>query len=130
MPGREALPGTLKRSPKKAQETWIKTHDSAAETSTAVTASRRSGTAFSAVESTPFEKVGDHWEPKEHKGPSIGRRRRAVGRHGAARRAVGGVDVYGHTRQELYDTRPHARREGRSGMNKLELAQAIARKQD
>ena len=31
MPARDELPGTLRRSPKKAQETWIKTHDSAAE---------------------------------------------------------------------------------------------------
>jgi hypothetical protein len=29
MPGRESLPSTLKRSPAKAQRTWIKTHDSA-----------------------------------------------------------------------------------------------------
>src|SRR5689334_3853920 len=29
--GREELPATLKRSPKKAQETWIKAHDSAVE---------------------------------------------------------------------------------------------------
>jgi len=29
MPGREKLPDTLKRSPAKAQRTWMKTHDSA-----------------------------------------------------------------------------------------------------
>ena len=29
MPGREELPSTLQRSPAKAQETWIKAHDSA-----------------------------------------------------------------------------------------------------
>jgi hypothetical protein len=29
VPADESLPGTLKRSPKKAQETWLKTHDSA-----------------------------------------------------------------------------------------------------
>jgi hypothetical protein len=27
MPADESLPGTLKRSPKRAQETWLKTHD-------------------------------------------------------------------------------------------------------
>jgi uncharacterized protein YecT (DUF1311 family) len=32
MPGKEELPDTLKRSPKKAQRTWLKTHDSAVET--------------------------------------------------------------------------------------------------
>lgn len=31
MPARQELPDTLKRSPKKAQGTWIKTHDSAVE---------------------------------------------------------------------------------------------------
>src|SRR5688572_29137813 len=31
MPGREKLPRTLKRSPAKAQRTWIKTHDHAVE---------------------------------------------------------------------------------------------------
>jgi hypothetical protein len=29
MPGREELPSTLRRSPAKAQETWVKAHDSA-----------------------------------------------------------------------------------------------------
>jgi hypothetical protein len=32
MPARDEMPGTLKRSPKKAQETWAETHDSAVET--------------------------------------------------------------------------------------------------
>jgi ChaB len=32
MPAREELPSTLRRSPKKAQETWSKAHDSAVET--------------------------------------------------------------------------------------------------
>ena len=31
MPARKEMPSTLKRSPKKAQETWAKTHDSAVE---------------------------------------------------------------------------------------------------
>ena len=127
MPGREALPGTLKRSPKKAQETWIKTHDSAAETYG--DGERAHRTAFAAVKHS-FEKVGDHWEPKDHKGPSDPQAAKG-GR--AARRgsqSAGGVDVYGHTRQELYDRARTLGVKGRSGMNKLELAQAIARKQD
>jgi len=32
MPGRQELPSTVARSPKKAQRTWIKAHDSAVET--------------------------------------------------------------------------------------------------
>lgn len=31
MPAKEEMPSTLKRSPKKAQRTWAKTHDSAAD---------------------------------------------------------------------------------------------------
>ena len=127
MPGREALPGTLKRSPKKAQETWIKTHDSAAETYG--DGERAHRTAFSAVKHS-FEKVGDHWEAKDHKGPSDPQAAKA-GR--AARRgsqSAGGVDVFGHTRAELYERARKLGVKGRSDMTKLELAQAIARRQD
>jgi cation transport regulator ChaB len=127
MPGRDALPGTLKRSPKKAQETWIKTHDSAAETYG--DGERAHRTAFSAVKHS-FEKVGDHWEAKDHKGPSDPQ---AAKRGRAARRGsqgAGGVDVFGHTRAELYERARKLGVKGRSDMTKLELARAIASKQD
>jgi cation transport regulator ChaB len=127
MPGREALPGTLKRSPKKAQETWIKTHDSAAETYG--DGERAHRTAFSAVKHS-FEKVGDHWAAKDHKGPSDPQ---AAKRGRAARRGsqgAGGVDVFGHTRAELYERARKLGVKGRSDMTKLELARAIASKQD
>ena len=67
MPARDDLPATLRRSPQKAQETWIKTHDSAVETYGEGERAHR--TAFSSLKHS-FEKVGDHWEPKEEKGPS------------------------------------------------------------
>src|SRR2546430_17711416 len=67
MPAREELPDTLRRSPKKAQETWIRTHDSAVEQYGEGERAHR--TAFSALKHS-FEKVGDHWEPKARKGPS------------------------------------------------------------
>jgi cation transport regulator ChaB len=127
MPGRESLPGTLKRSPKKAQETWIKTHDSAVETYG--DGERAHRTAFSAVKHS-FEKVGDHWEAKDHKGPSDPQAAKS-GR--AARRgsqSAGGVDVYGHSRTELYERARSLGVKGRSRMTKLELARAIASKQD
>ena len=66
-PRAEELPGTLRRSPKKAQETFAKAHDSAMDTYDDEERAHR--VAFSAVKYT-FEKVGDHWEPKDHKGPS------------------------------------------------------------
>jgi cation transport regulator ChaB len=128
MPGRESLPGTLKRSPKKAQETWIKTHDSAVETYGS-DGERAHRTAFSAVKHS-FEKVGDRWEPKKRKGPSDPQ---AAKSGKAARRgtqSAGGVDVLGHTKSELYERARSLDVKGRSTMDKLRLAQAIARKQD
>jgi cation transport regulator ChaB len=67
MPARDELPATLERSPKKAQETWIKTHDSAVEEYGEGERAHR--TAFASLKHS-FEKVGDHWEPKKRRGPS------------------------------------------------------------
>ena len=61
------MPSTLKRSPKKAQDTYAKTHDSAVEQYGEGERAHR--TAFSALKHS-FEKVGDHWEPKDEPGPS------------------------------------------------------------
>ena len=67
MPAKDQLPGTLRRSPKKAQETWSKTHDAAVEQYGEGERAHR--TAFASLKHS-FEKVGDHWEPKDEKGPS------------------------------------------------------------
>jgi NAD(P)-dependent dehydrogenase (short-subunit alcohol dehydrogenase family) len=67
MPGRDKLPSTLKRSPAKAQRTWIKTHDHALEEYGEGARAHR--TAFAALKHS-FEKKGDCWVPKDHKGPS------------------------------------------------------------
>jgi hypothetical protein len=128
MPARDEMPGTLQRSPKKAQETWVKTHDSAAESYG--DGERAHRTAFASLKHS-FEKVGDHWEPKENKGPSDPQAEKG-GR--AARKSTsstaGGVDVVGHTREELMERAKGLGIRGRSHMTKLELGQAIARKQD
>jgi len=125
---RDDLPGTLKRSPKKAQETWAKTHDSAVETYGEGERAHR--TAFSAVKHS-FEKVGDRWEPKDEKGPSDEQAAKS-GRQArdSSSPTAGGVDVRGHTRDELYDRARRLNVKGRSQMNKQELGAAIARKQD
>jgi cation transport regulator ChaB len=125
---REDLPGTLKRSPKKAQATWAKTHDSAVETYGEGERAHR--TAFSALKHS-FEKVDDHWEPKANKGPSDEQAAKG-GRAARASRAptAGGVDVRGHSRDELYERAKGLGVKGRSRMNKQELGAAIARKQD
>jgi cation transport regulator ChaB len=128
MPIREDMPGTLKRSPKKAQETFAKAHDSAV--GTYGEGERAHRTAFSALKHS-YEKVGDHWEPKDAKGPSDPQAARSGKR---ARRGggetFGGVDVYGNTRDELYERARKLGVKGRSRMDKKELARAIARKQD
>ena len=118
------LPGTLQRSPKKAQDTYAKTLESAHEEYDSEERAHR--TAYSSLKHE-FEKVGDHWEPKDHAGPSDERAKRP---RGAGGESVGGVDVEGHTKQELYERARALHVHGRSTMDKQELAQAIARAQD
>ena len=64
---KEDLPGTLKRSPAKAQRTYAETLDSAEEQYDSE--ARAHQTAWAAVKHS-FEKVGDHWEAKGERGPS------------------------------------------------------------
>lgn len=128
MPTRkEDLPGTLKRSPKKAQETWAKTHDSAVDTYG--DGERAHRTAFASLKHS-FEKVGDHWEPKPRKGPSDPQAARGGRAAARGRATAGGVDVMGHTRAELLERAKGLGVKGRSRMTKLELGQAIASRQD
>ncbi len=124
-PKREELPSTLRRSPAKAQRTWAKTHDSAAEQYGDPERAHR--TAYSALKHS-FEKVGDRWVPKEEKGPSDPRAKNPRAREGVGK-SFGGVDVYGNTRRELYERARDLRVRGRSRMSKEQLAEAIAKKQ-
>jgi cation transport regulator ChaB len=119
------MPGTLKRSPAKAQRTYEKTLDSAEKTYDG-NEERAHRAAYAAVKHS-YEKVGDHWEPKREKGPSD-ERAKGSGRNPGGRSA-GGVDVNGHTREELYQRAKKLDISGRSRMNKQELGQAIARKE-
>jgi cation transport regulator ChaB len=61
------LPSTIERSDEHAQEIYSETLESAEETYG--DGERAHRTAFAALKHT-HEKVGDHWEPKDHKGPS------------------------------------------------------------
>jgi len=95
------LPSTLERSPPKAQRTFAKTLKSAeAEYGAGERAGR---TAYGALKHS-FEKL----RPAE---------------------SFGGVDVLGHTRDELYERAKGMGIAGRSAMSKQELARAIAKKQ-
>lgn len=125
-PRKDELPGTLQRSPEEAQRTFTKAHDSAAETYGEGERAHR--VAYGAVKHK-FEKRGDHWEPKDGKGPSDPRSKNPQARQNKGK-SLGGVDVEGHSKQELYQRAADLDVQGRSRMSKEELAEAIARKQD
>jgi cation transport regulator ChaB len=120
MPGREELPSTLERSPKDAQRTWIKAHDSAVEQYGEGERAHR--VAFSALKHK-YEKVADHWERKEQgrKGPSDPR---AGTPRDRPARSGEGVDE-NTTVQHLYEVARRLDIGGRSKMNRAELLEAI-----
>jgi hypothetical protein len=64
---RDDVLSTIARSDDKAVRTYTETLESAEESYGDGERARR--TAFAALKHT-HEKVGDHWEPKDHKGPS------------------------------------------------------------
>ena len=123
MPGRQELPSTLERSPRKAQETWIKAHDAAVETYGEGERAHR--TAFSALKHS-FEKVGDHWEPKRRRGPSDSQARKGAsnGRPPTGGKTAEGVDAAA-SKQHLYEVAKRLDIPGRSAMTKQQLVEAI-----
>jgi len=120
MPAGEELPSTLRRSPKKAQDTWIKAHDSAVQEFGEGERSHR--TAYGALKHS-FEKVGDHWEPKEggRKGPSDPQ---SVALRNTSDESYGGVDLNA-SKEHLKSVARRLGIRGRSSMSKKELAAAI-----
>jgi hypothetical protein len=121
------MPGTLKRSPDKAQRTYARTLENAEKEYGS--GERASRTAYASLKHG-FEKVGDHWQAKSRKGPSDAQAARggSAARRGKGKTA-GGVDERGHSRAELYERARSLGIAGRSRMNKEGLARAIARKQ-
>ena len=124
---KEDLPSTLKRSPKKVQDTYAETLDSAHETYDSEERAHRA--AWASVKHVA-EKRGDHWEPKDEYGPSDPQAAQA-GRQARdnPRRSYGGVDA-GKSREELYEQAKEAGIEGRSNMSKAELADALRKAND
>jgi cation transport regulator ChaB len=121
MPAREELPDTIRRSPRKAQDTWIKAHDSAVETYGE--GRRAHQTAFSALKHS-FEKVGDRWQPKQGKGPSDKQAARGAGQRATS--TAGGVDANA-SKEHLQEVAKKLDISGRSRMTKPELVNAIQR---
>jgi cation transport regulator ChaB len=124
MPGKDAMPDPIKRSPKDAQRTWEKAHDSAVETYGE--GRRAHQTAYAALKHK-YQKVGDHWEPKGQKGPSDPRARSGRGR--SSGHTHGGIDVAGSSKQELVERARKLGIPGRTSMRKHDLAEAIQREE-
>jgi cation transport regulator ChaB len=119
----DEIPSTLQRSDDKAQRTFAKAHDSAAEEYG--DEQRANRVAWAAVKHT-HEKVGDHWEPKDHKGPSDPQ---AEGGTDTDRETKGGVDANA-TKEHLMEVAQRLDVHGRSSMSKDELVDAIQKAND
>jgi len=119
------LPSTLRRSPKKAQRTFAKAHDSAA--GEYGDEKRANQVAWAAVKHS-FEKVGDHWEKKAggRKGPSDAQ---AAGGRNTNRPTKGGVDANA-TKAHLLQLAKKLNISGRSTMKKKQLVDAIQKTND
>jgi ChaB len=118
---REELPSTLQRSPAKAQRTFAKTHDAAAKEYGE--GQRAHQTAYGALKHS-FEKVGDHWEPKDGKGPSDEQSAKGGARSSRQYSSAEGVDANA-SKRHLEDLARRLDIRGRSSMSKDELVDAI-----
>jgi hypothetical protein len=121
------MPSTLERSSEKAQRTYAETKKHAE--GQYGEGERAARTAYASLKHS-FEKVGDHWEAKNRKGPSDTQ----AAKSGQAAReskaeSAGGVDARGHSKQELMERAKAVGIRGRSSMKKEELARAIAKKE-
>ena len=122
-PKKSELPSTVARSGKKARRTFAKAHDSAANEYGE--GERAMRTAWSALKHT-HEKVGDHWERKDKKGPSDAKTK---GGKRSNRKTAGGVDANA-TKKHLYKLAKELDIAGRSKMSKKELVKAIQKEND
>jgi cation transport regulator ChaB len=112
------LPSTIERSDEHAQEIYSETLDSAEETYG--DGERAHRTAFAALKHS-YEKVGDHWEAKDEKGPSDeGAKQGGPGGH----ETKGGVDANA-SKEHLLEVAKRLDVSGRSSMTKDELVEAI-----
>ncbi len=118
----EELPSTLERSPAKVRRTYEEALDNAHREYG--DEERAHQTAWAAVKHIG-EKKGDHWELKDEPGPSDPQS--AQGGKAARERpkeTYGGVDA-GKSKEALYADAKRAGIEGRSDMNKAQLAEAL-----
>ena len=120
---KDELPSTLQRSDQKAQDTFAKTYDSALESYD--NDEGRAARAACASLKHSYEKVGDHWEPKDEPGPSDPQARKGTPESREPGKTYGGVDVEGSSKAELMEKAKRLDVKGRSKMSKEELAEAL-----
>ncbi len=114
MSAKDELPSTLNRSPKKAQETWSKTHDCAVDSYGEGERAHR--TAFASLKHS-IEKVGDDWEPEDSMSPSDAQTRGS--------RATPAADRRGRRRQRAQaHLMELAKRLDVKGRSRIELVEA------
>jgi hypothetical protein len=114
---KDELPSTLQRSEQQAQDTFAKTYDSALESYD--DEGRAARAAYASLKHS-YEKVGDHWEPKENRGPSDERAREGLSSAPTAQ----GVDANA-SKEHLYKRAQELNIDGRSTMDKDELVKAL-----
>jgi cation transport regulator ChaB len=113
------LPSTLKKSEDKAKRTFAKAHDAAAEEYGEGERAHR--VAYSALKHS-YEKVGDHWEKKDKRGPSDDRAKSGGPR--AKGDTAEGVDANA-SKKHLVEVAKRLEIPGRSTMTKDDLVSAI-----
>ena len=119
-PDDDDMPSTIRRSPEHAQATWSAAH--AAAEDQYGSGERAERTAYAALKHG-YEKVGDHWEPKDEKGPSDD----GAGQRGAG--TAGGVDANA-SKAHLMEVARRLDVGGRSRMTKDELVDGIRKAND
>ena len=117
------VPSTLRRSPEKAQRTYEETLASAEREYGDEARAHR--VAWGAVKHS-YEKAGDHWEPKDRKGPSDDQSARPSGPAKRDRPLPSdeGVDARA-SKVHLLDLAARLEVRGRTRMTKDELVDAI-----
>ena len=118
-PKQDELPSTLRKSEAKAQRTFAKVHDAAADEYGDEERAHRA--AYSALKHS-YEKVGDHWEAKAERGPSDERAR--SGGPNPTGATAEGVDANA-SKKHLQEIARRLDIRGRSTMSKDELVDAI-----
>jgi len=113
------LPSTLQKSDEHAKQTFAKTHDAAADEYGEGERAHR--VAYSALKHS-YEKVGDHWEKKDKRGPSDERAESGGPRPEGD--SAEGVDANA-SKKHLVEVAKRLDIPGRSTMTKDDLVSAI-----